>query len=120
MKDGTITFQANDKTDVFHVAQVFEDEIEASDETLLKIEDPQFESDKAWVTGNVPRIKPVSIGGDTAIISAWFKGEFFDRPFVVTIYIECEMAEELQEVVADESGDEEPETHPLDPTEIHL
>lgn len=120
MTHGTITFQANDNMDVFHISQVFEDGIEVSDETLLKIDDTQFESDKAWVTGNVPRIKPVNIEGDTAIVNAWFRGESFDRLFVVRIYIECEMAEELEEVVADEKGDEESGTAYLEPMEIHL
>jgi hypothetical protein len=32
---GNISFQANDKMDVFHVAQVKEDGIEPSDEALL-------------------------------------------------------------------------------------
>jgi hypothetical protein len=48
---GNITFQANDKTDVFHVEQVKEDGMETSDEALFLLEDPQFESDKVWVTG---------------------------------------------------------------------
>lgn len=117
---GTITFQANDKMDVFHITQVVEDGIEVSDETRFNVEDAQFEGDKAWVTGNVPRMKPVNIEGDTAIINAWFKGELFDKPFVLTVYIECEMAEELTEVVAEEKVDDETSADPLDPTEIHL
>ena len=45
----------------------------------FKVEDSQFESDKAWVTGNVPKIKPVHVEGDTSIINAWFKGETYDK-----------------------------------------
>jgi hypothetical protein len=117
---GTITFQANDKMDVFHIVQVVEDGIEVSDETRLNVEDAQFDGDKAWVTGNVPRMKPVNIAGDSAIINAWFKGESFDKPFVLTVYIECEMAEELAEVVADEKVDDDANADPLEPMEIHL
>jgi hypothetical protein len=117
---GTITFQANDKMDVFHIAQVVEDGIEVSDETRLNLEDAQFDGDKAWVTGNVPRMKPVNIEGDTAIINAWFKGESFDKPFNVTVYVECEMAEELADVVAEEKGDDGTSADPLEPMEIHL
>lgn len=62
---GNISFQANDKMDVFHVAQVVNEGIEPSDNTLLQIEDSQFDSDKAWVTGNVPKLKPVHVEGDT-------------------------------------------------------
>lgn len=106
MRLGTVTFQANDNTDVFCVAEVFENGLETSDEALLNVEDPQFDSDKAWVTGKVPKIKPVIIEGDTAILQAWFKGEVFTDPFVITVYVECEMAEELQEDVPVEKKEE--------------
>lgn len=121
---GTISFQASDKTDVFHVAQVREDGIEPSDETLLNVEDSQFDGDKAWVTGNLPKIRQVSIEGDTAIINAWFKADFFDKPFVISVYVECELSEELESVVADEKLEEDKSNSDysdfLEPREIHL
>ena len=119
---GNISFQANDKMDVFHVAQVMNEGIEPSDNTLLQIEDSQFDSDKAWVTGNVPKIKPVHIEGDTSIINAWFKGETYQDPFVITIYVECETAEELEEVTADEviEQDKRSRNDFLEPIEINL
>lgn len=121
MAIGTISFQANGKADVFYVAQVREEGIELSDEALLRVEDPQFDSDKAWVTGRVPRIKPVNIEGDTAVVHAWFKGETFTGSMMITIYIECELAEELQQVTNDDSRDENGSGQDcLDPQEIHL
>ena len=119
---GNISFQANDKMDVFHVAQVMDEGIEPSDNTLLQIEDSQFDSDKAWVTGNVPKIKPVHIEGDTSIINAWFKGETYQDPFVITVYVECETAEELEEVTADEEieQDKNKRNDFLEPVEINL
>ena len=119
---GNISFQANDKMDVFHVAQVVDEGIEPSDNTLLQIEDSQFDSDKVWVTGNVPRIKPVHVEGDTSIINAWFKGETYQDPFVITIYVECETAEELEEVTADEEieQDKSERNDFLEPVEINL
>ena len=123
MGTGTVSFQADDKMDVFYVARVQEEGIEDSHEALIHVEDPQFDSDKAWVTGNVPKIKHVNIDGDTSIISAWFKGESFDAPFVITVYIECETAEELEVVTADEKIEEEQSrdtTDPLEPMELHL
>jgi len=122
MGTGTISFQANDEMDIFYVARVEEEGIEISDEALIKVKDPQFDSDQAWVTGNVPKIKPVNVDGDTSIINAWFKGEAFDVPFVITIYVECETVEELELVVADEKTEEEQrgEFDPLEPMEIHL
>jgi hypothetical protein len=122
MGTGTVSFQANDMMDVFYVARAEEEGIEISDEVLMKVEDAQFDSDKAWVTGNVPKIKPVNVDGDTSIINAWFKGESFDVPFIITVYVECETAEELQVVVSDEKTEEEHrgEIDPLEPMEVHL
>jgi hypothetical protein len=122
MGTGTISFQANDEMDVFCVARVEEEGIEISDESLIKVKDPQFDSDQAWVTGNVPKIKPVNVDGDTSIINAWFKGETFDVPFVITVYVECETVEELEVVIADEKTEEEQrgEFDPLEPMEIYL
>ncbi len=95
---GTISFQTNDNSDVFLVEEVREITEDVSDETFFEIEDAQFESDLPWVTGRVPEIKSVTVEGDTTIINAWFKGETFDKSFVITIYLECEAAEELVEV----------------------
>ncbi|MBX2896967.1 MAG: hypothetical protein KF763_16095 [Cyclobacteriaceae bacterium] len=119
---GNISFQANDKMDVFHVAQVMNEGIEPSDNTLLQIEDSQFDSDKAWVTGNVPKLKPVHVEGDTSIINAWFKGETYENPFVITVYVECETAEELEEVTADEEIEQDKRSRNdfLEPVEINL
>lgn len=119
---GNISFQANDKMDVFHVAQVMNEGIEPSDNTLLQIEDSQFDNDKAWVTGNVPKVKPVHVEGDTSIINAWFKGETYQAPFVITVYVECETAEELEEVTADEviEQDKRSRNDFLEPMEINL
>lgn len=122
MGTGTVTFQANDKTDIFYVARINEEGIEISDEALIEVEDSQFESDHAWVTGNVPKIKPVHVEGDTSIINAWVKVESYENPFSLTVYVECETAEELEEVAADEEieRDKNEESDPLEPMEIHL
>jgi hypothetical protein len=124
MASGTISFQSNDKSDIFHVAQVVEDGLEPSDETVLKIEDSQFDGDKAWVTGHVPKMRSVNVEGDTTIINAWFRAQAFDKPFVVRVYVECELAEELEQVVADERLIEDKKQKDadnwLEPNEIHL
>ena len=122
MGTGTVSFQANDKMDVFYVARLKEEGIESSDESIIQVEDSQFEVDKAWVTGNVPKMKPVHVEGDTSIVNAWFKGESFDNPFVITVYVECETAEELEEVTADEELEQSKNDKAdcLEPTEIHL
>lgn len=126
MGTGTVSFQSNDKMDVFFVARLQEEGVESSDEALLQLEDSQFDSDKAWVTGNVPKIKSVHVEGDTSIIHAWFKGESFEYPFVITVYVECETAEELVEVRAAKEEEEQAEQDRiekrdfLESMEIHL
>ena len=122
MGTGTVSFQANGKMDVFYVARLKEEGIESSDESIIQVENSQFESDKAWVTGNVPKIKPVHVEGDTSIINAWFKGETYENSFVITVYVECETAEELEEVTADEEieQDKSERNDFLEPVEINL
>ncbi len=122
MGTGTVSFQANDKMDVFYVARLKEEGIEPSDESIIQVENSQFENDKAWVTGNVPKIKPVHVEGDTSIINAWFKGETYENPFIITVYVECETAEELEEVTADEEieQDKSERNDFLEPVEINL
>jgi hypothetical protein len=121
---GTISFQSSDSMDVFLVSEVREDGIELSDEALLKVEDAQFDSDKAWVTGKVPKIKPVYVAGDTATIQAWFKGDpdsYRDEKFfVITVYVECELTEELIAVDADEAIHDQDNKEDLEPQEINL
>ena len=95
---GKISFQSNDKADVFLVLDVWENGVEASDEMMAGINDTQFENDHAWVNGKVPRMNPVCIDGDTTVVQAWFKSESFEQPFYMTVYLECEMEEELEKV----------------------
>lgn len=90
---GTVSFQSNDRMDVFHVLQIVNNGLQPSDEELMKIENTQFESDRAWVTGYIPGFLPVDVDGDTTVIHAWFKAESFDKSFALRIYIEFEEAE---------------------------
>jgi hypothetical protein len=45
--------------------------------------------------------------------------ESYTNPFVITVYVECEMAEELEEVVGGSKIDEEGNDY-LEPMEINL
>lgn len=125
MASGTVILQSNNQSDIFHIAQVKAAGVEPSDESLLKIEDSQFDSDKAWVTGRVPKMRSVNVEGDTTIINAWFKSNSFDKPFMVTVYVECELAEELEEVTPIQPEEKlgakrNKRIDPLEPMEIHL
>ena len=118
MRLGTVTFQANDSRDIFYVAEVIEAGVDVPDEMLMGIEDAQFESDKAFVTGLVPQFVPVSIEGDTTSIAAWFRADVFTDPFIVRVYVEYEETEELIDVEDEEIKSSRPNA--LDPIEIHL
>ena len=67
-------------------------------------------------------IKLGLLEGDTSIINAWFKGETYQDPFVITVYVECETAEELEEVTADEEIEQDKRSRNdfLEPVEINL
>jgi len=92
---GLLSFQSNDRTDVFAVQEVWENGSEGVVEDFLNIEEPFLETEKPWITGKVPTIKPVEVDGDTAIVQAIFKGENYSQEFYMTLYVECEMAEEV-------------------------
>lgn len=119
MRLGLISFQANDNSDVFHVAEVWEDGLELSDEAMLAVEDAQFDSSYAWVTGRVPQVKPIQIEGDTAVIHAWLRGEVYDHPIEIKVYLECEQAEEFMEQET-ETDEHDKEDDGLEPQEIEL
>ena len=117
---GLVSFQANDKSDVFHVAEVCDTGVQITDETVLGIDEPLPELDHAWVSGNVPRFHPVDIAGDNMIMRAWLKGENYQVPFTLKVYIEYQEAEELivEEVTASEQSASQ--YSELAPLEIHL
>lgn len=106
---GMISFQSNDELDVFQILEVPQSGISPSVESLLGIEDSQFESDRAWVTGYVPKLVPVDVDGDTTVIHSWFRAETFDKSFVLRIYVEFEEAETVvSNEVSGESKCEQP------------
>lgn len=107
LRQGKVSFQSNDRSDVFLVLEVWENGVEASDEMRIGISDPQFESNHGWVNGKVPQMNPVDVSGDTTVIHAWFTAETLEQQFYLTVYVECEMAEELEEVVLELSEEEE-------------
>jgi hypothetical protein len=95
---GFITLQSNDHADIFFVSPVIYADETQSDEALIAVEDPQIDSDKPWMVGWMPQPVPVNIDGDSGVLHAWFKGEVFTEPYVIRVYIECELAEELKSV----------------------
>lgn len=115
---GNVSLQAQGSLDVFAVIPVWENGVEPSDEMLLNVSDAQFESDHAWVTGKVPQMNLVNVDGDTATLQAWFKGEVFDSPFTIRVYVEFELAEELIAVEKDLTEEEKQAAKDAQPQEI--
>jgi hypothetical protein len=113
---GTISFQSNDKSDVFVIWDVREAGLELSDEGWIGVEDPGFDSVMAWITGNLPKFKSVNIEGDNSAIAAWFKGEHFQNPYRISVYLEYEEVEKLIEVVPDQVANAKPKK----PKEVFL
>lgn len=104
---GQVFFQSNDMKDVFQVIELYERGDDTPDEELMGIiADLQFHNAYEYVTGRVPKMFPVEIEGDTVSIRAWFRGEYFDAAFYLTVYVEYEETEELLTVEHEEKIDE--------------
>ena len=80
LRQGKVSFQSNDRSDIFLVLEVWENGVERSDEMRIGITDPQFESDHAWVSGKVPQMNQVNVSGDTTVVHAWFTAETLSPP----------------------------------------
>lgn len=116
---GTVVFQASDESDVFLMMEVRSQGIDMNDLALSGIDEGDFESNCAWATGHVPTIKRVNVAGDNVFLKAWFKGETFSSAYILRIYIECELSEELTGVVTERLFDAD-EKRDLEPVEINL
>ena len=106
-KLGTLSFQANDNTDLFLKVDLFPDGSMQSDENFIGITDVNFDSDKPWVVGKIPAQIPVTVDGDSSTIKVWFKGEVFPGPFTINIYVEYEEVEEVEEEEKEDDSDDE-------------
>ena len=94
-KLGTITFQAMDKCDVFLQADVYLDGLTSVEEMAASLVEPGFDTNKAWVTGNVPGVNPVDVEGDSSVIYAWYMGKSYPGPFKLRVYVEYEEVDEM-------------------------
>jgi hypothetical protein len=103
---GSLSFQANDNTDLFFVADIVTSQFDQTDEELLAHSIDDLEGDPDWVTGILPKKTPVTVDGDTSTISCVYKATELNE-FVITIYIEYEEVEQLVEV-----EEEDPEEKP--------
>ena len=94
---GQLYLKANDKTDIFLVADVFANESYPSDETLMGISTDELDSSPEWISGRIQKKIPVDVDGDTAVIECIYKATE-KADFELTVYLEYE---EVEEVVID-------------------
>ncbi len=90
---GTLSFQANDNTDVFLIAPVSDLEDITSDEVLLDSNTEDLDMMPEWITGRLPKPTPVTVDGDTTSLQCLYRA-IETRSFTLTIYVEYEEAEE--------------------------
>lgn len=88
-----------DDSDVFVKEDIYLDGLKDFGDLQTEISEPGFEEEKAWVTGEVPKVMPVSVNGDTSVIYGWFRGEAFSASFYLKIYIEYEEADDQTQEV---------------------
>jgi hypothetical protein len=90
---GTLSFQANDNTDVFLTAEVAIMESISPDEALLGINTDDLDTMPEFITGRVPKATPVRVDGDTTSLHCLFRAQQA-QSFTLTMYVEYEETEE--------------------------
>ncbi|MDB5274470.1 MAG: hypothetical protein JWO58_2837 [Chitinophagaceae bacterium] len=93
---GTLSFQSNDDTDVFLVAEIINSQSFPSDDSVLGYSLEDLEIQPVWVTGRLPQKTEVTVEGDTTCLHCLYRTDI-PRMFEMTIYIEYEEIEELTE-----------------------
>ena len=91
---GTLSFQANDNTDVFLVADVVSNGFDPLELDQLQYETEDLDSGPEWVTGRIQNKIPVTVDGDTSVLQCVFKA-IAPLDFTMTIYLEYEEIETL-------------------------
>jgi hypothetical protein len=95
-KIATLTFQANDNSDVFLKADLFEDDVHETDEALIGIEDTHFNKTKPWVNGKRPEMLSVNVDGDSGVINVWIMKVSPGLETRIVIYIEYEETDDAE------------------------
>jgi hypothetical protein len=94
---GTLSFQANDNTDVFLIAPVSDLEDITSDEVMLGSNTEDLDMLPEWITGRLPKATQVTVDGDTTSLQCFYRA-IEAQSFTLTVYVEYEEAEETSKV----------------------
>lgn len=98
---GTLSFQANDNTDVFLVADVVTSQFYPTDNILMGYAIDELEALPEWVSGKLPKKTSVTVDGDTSVLYCTYKASV-PIDFEITVYLEYEQIEELSTEVIQE------------------
>jgi hypothetical protein len=90
---GTLSFQANDNTDVFLTTGVSTMETIYTDEALLGINTDDLDMMPEYISGRIPKPTPVTVDGDTASLHCLYRSQQA-QSFTLTVYVEYEETEE--------------------------
>jgi hypothetical protein len=100
---GTLSFQANDNTDVFLVADVLSSEFDPVEPDLIQYETEDLDSGPEWVSGRIQSKTPVTVEGDTTVLTCVFKS-VAPIDINLTIYLEYE---EIEALIKEEPEEEQ-------------
>ncbi|HSZ72472.1 MAG TPA: hypothetical protein VK750_07325 [Cytophagaceae bacterium] len=100
---GTLSFQANDNTDVFLVTDITSSGFDLVETDLIQYETEDLDSGPEWVSGRIQSKIPVTVEGDTSVLTCVFK-TISPTDFNMTIYLEYEETEGL---IAEEPQEEQ-------------
>jgi hypothetical protein len=86
-KVGTVSLQSNESSDLFFQAEVFQNGNVFPDPNELVIQPFGANSEKAWITGKVPKAIMTNISGSTGSLMGWYKSVYNTYPYQVKIYV---------------------------------
>lgn len=84
-----------DSSDVFLDESLFLDGVTDNSESAAQLSEPGFGQSSAWITGQVPKMIPVCVEGDTSVVYGWLRTDQFSFRYTLRIYLICEEVEEL-------------------------
>ena len=91
---GTLSFQANDNTDVFLVADVLSSQPDSTDVDPVDLGITDWGADAGYFKGFAPQKNSVTVDGDTSVLYCTYRASQ-NIDFELTIYVQYEEVEKL-------------------------
>jgi hypothetical protein len=97
-KLGKVAFQMLDESDLFLTAEIFTESNFQSDESIAQVDQIDFDGDKVWISGNVPKKIPLLQEGNAGSLQGWYLcHNLISVPYTLNLFIEYEETAELLE-----------------------